>query len=633
MGKLVFILTFLIATLASAVPKEQDRAILEGNDRNILTNPGFEARKSDWSITGGGTFTLESAAPASGKLTAKWNPSASGEFFRSILIPVPEGLKGRSCSLVFDYKVAGSSGDIKANVDDGTDDLASADLDPSTDYRENPLLAFTCPSSGSIRVELESTVDAAEISVDSMYLGKLKSIQVSQTTLVGSAFYAATTNCNWTRTSTTQGAFTTDADCPALTVELNAGPGVIQAVDADLPQMTVNDLPPGTYVVTVTGQNNNSAGNFSAMSLFDGVTRSGNTGSASSTQPSSTTVIGTFVYSTTGNRTFELHASSLTGTVTLSAHLATQENDVRWTIVKYPTTAAEAITLETVGASWSGFHNQDCVWTIQTGGAFTKVATGDSTCTFTELFNSNFGTVVSEDDGADKIPGIVFTPKVAGNYEICVGVSLEVANGIVNISYRLMDGATVIASAANRVTTGGSITLGHSPNTVCGFASFGVNSKTLSLEFVETGASSASIGSGSVSGQASVWWTIKPISQQFPTPVFTDLTNSLNAKVGSLDTNVFEVSARISNSGTPTLDTQIGSWVGVIDDNGGGDSTINTTVFTQAPHCDCTAFTSGSAVSCLLFTTVSSTEIRVRTVTTSTGSLVDTDFFITCRGK
>lgn len=157
---------------ASSLLKEQDRALLEGSRRNMLPNPGFEGRKSGWFPTGSSTFTLETAAPAYGNITGKWDASATGEFFRSELITIPEGLKNRPCSLSFEYKWNGILTDLKANVDDGTSNVATSDIVVSaTDYKTH-VLDFTCPGTGGLRLELESTANAAEISVDSIQLGQ-----------------------------------------------------------------------------------------------------------------------------------------------------------------------------------------------------------------------------------------------------------------------------------------------------------------------------------------------------------------------------------------------------------------------------------------------------------------------------
>ena len=90
MNKLLSIFIIFFYCTAFGLPKEQDRAILEGNDRNLLSNPGFEARKSNWTATGSSTFSIDDGSPGAGKLSGTWDPSATGEFLRSELIVVPE---------------------------------------------------------------------------------------------------------------------------------------------------------------------------------------------------------------------------------------------------------------------------------------------------------------------------------------------------------------------------------------------------------------------------------------------------------------------------------------------------------------------------------------------------------------
>lgn len=138
------------------------------------------------------------------------------------------------------------------------------------------------------------------------------------TRFVGSAYFPVTTNCQWRRTNTAIGAFGTDTDCTGPTVEVNPGPGTIQTTDADLPQVTVNNLPAGTYRVRFAGSgvpvtNNND----NAFAIYDGTNTYGEAGGSSIL---TTTVVGwdveaTFTYSSSGNRTFELHARSSVGSI------------------------------------------------------------------------------------------------------------------------------------------------------------------------------------------------------------------------------------------------------------------------------------------------------------------------------
>jgi len=133
--------------------------------------------------------------------------------------------------------------------------------------------------------------------------------------LVTHSYFAGTTNCEWDRSNTAYGAFTTDADCPGPTVEYQ-GPGgyTVQTTDADLPQITVNDLPAGTYTVEFIGTGVWTAGaDVGSLTISDGTTTSGfglytNLNGAGLYLA----VKGSFTYASTGNRSFQPYAKSAT---------------------------------------------------------------------------------------------------------------------------------------------------------------------------------------------------------------------------------------------------------------------------------------------------------------------------------
>lgn len=137
---------------------------------------------------------------------------------------------------------------------------------------------------------------------------------------VGVAYYPVTASTVWTRGAGVMGAFTADTDAPSPTVESNPGPGTIQTTDNNLPQITVNDLPPGVYRVSVFGGGIPSGANsYIAFALYDGTTTTGEQGGCSSltTITGGFSVIGTFTYTTTGNRTFAVHGRGATGSVNI----------------------------------------------------------------------------------------------------------------------------------------------------------------------------------------------------------------------------------------------------------------------------------------------------------------------------
>lgn len=134
---------------------------------------------------------------------------------------------------------------------------------------------------------------------------------------IGSVYFATTASCTWTNTGSTLDAPGTVAACPGPTVEFDLpGSGVIQTTDADLPQVTINDLPCGYYRVTWFAPYS-STGTVGCAGINDGTTTSGvhcGTGASGNFAYSGTAW---FKYTSTANKTFVLWTSAGGGTASI----------------------------------------------------------------------------------------------------------------------------------------------------------------------------------------------------------------------------------------------------------------------------------------------------------------------------
>ena len=340
---LVFLLSFLIATApygGLAVPRESDRQILE-SARNLLPNPGAENGKAGWEApTGSGTFTIESATPLDGKASFVWDPSATGEFIRSKPISIPEGLKGRRCAVEFDYKwLSGVAGEIKLGAFDGSITIIDKDLTPTTTAvpSEFDFVILDCPASGTLQLQLESTANAAAITFDITRIGKpSRQNIVSTAELITSAFYVGTANCVWPQTSTTQAAFSTDVDCPSITVVSSSV--AVDTTDDNLPNLVYQDaLSPGKYVVTVSARAESSSTINGSMCINDGTDTRGCTGmnnSGALTASFPMMLKATFVYTTTqpAGHTFEVFGATTAATTMNLRVDVTTGRDLNFTV-------------------------------------------------------------------------------------------------------------------------------------------------------------------------------------------------------------------------------------------------------------------------------------------------------------
>jgi hypothetical protein len=598
-------------------------------DVNLLKNPNFESRTSSWSKTGSSTFVIETAAPLEGVYSANWDASATGEFFRSSSYTVPDGLKGRRCAIQMEYLwSSGVSGDILMNVDDGTNNVATFTVQPTSGSVSGKATQnFECPTSGTIRFELESTANAASIRVDKMILGDPSNLaQISQATLVGYAYYDAVASCNWTRTNTAQGAFSTAASCNAPIIGENVGPGVIQTTDADLPQITVNNLPAGKYVVIANGQHSLSVSGFSSLALHDGTSESGRVGTENGTASGHYTIQGIFNYTSPGNRTFAIQGSSTPGTLTLQN--GTGNIRTNFYIYKYPTSALEALTVETTG--W--FVRADI------GGGTPSLSASVSSPAPVEnstLDLVNSGTINAQISCAsteeasgltcsgNEQVGAAFVVPYAGLTEVCFEFPVASNTGaavgaLQDHTFRVIRTAntsqtaleTGIMSGYNRHQGANGSPNGSGSNVrACGTFNLSAGKQTFRVNYT---ASSSTGAGGTViiaraagsAYQSNATFTARPVNQQVPAPIFTALQN--NVKSG--ENGWLLMSADVATTGT--VSGESGEWITGNCTNA-SPMVCTVTGFTSSPHCWTNVDEVGSTTNCQTSAT-SSTSVSIK---------------------
>lgn len=231
---------FLLPLVAHAALTDVDRAELP--NFNILKNPGFENGDAQWSKTGSSTLSIEVSGSnlIKGLRSATWDASTTGEFLRSALVAIPVGLQGQNCLARIKYK--GGDANIKLNATDGTNKLASLVLSTAT----NPQYAyvtFPCPTSGNLRLELESTANAVAISVDEGHLGD-NSLLGTISTITSWQSYTPTVSNLGAGSSTTTGKWRRVGDSAEIEIKLtkDATPGSgASVVYYSLPSVVVVD--------------------------------------------------------------------------------------------------------------------------------------------------------------------------------------------------------------------------------------------------------------------------------------------------------------------------------------------------------------------------------------------------------
>lgn len=395
MKNILFLAIALVSSVAGAAVSEVDVALV-GQPRNLLRNPGFEQSKSDWTASGGTlTTTTTSANKGSGNASGSWDASASTQTLTSTVQALPAGLYGKNIEASCNLQCASGTCTHTIGFWDGTTLTNATTITSSTSYTRTTITGIA-GSSGNIGIRITSAANEPILYIDDCYLGEARNIgTAAQAQFIGSAYIPGTTACQPSRTNTALGAFTADTDCPGPTVELNPGPGTIQTTDADGPSFTVNNLGPGYYVVTMSAKIGAGGTSNIGLAINDGTTTSGTSGARYDTTGGDpqfpTTVTGTFSYTTTANRTFQLYGAASGGNsislyntnsasesikFTITRYPLTSEQSVRNPIIYYPTYTAKISSAGTVSDEVGDFINGNC----------SVANTSEYTCTWNSSF-------------------------------------------------------------------------------------------------------------------------------------------------------------------------------------------------------------------------------------------------------
>lgn len=308
-------------------------------------NTSFEDNVDDW--TGSTTApTQETTDEIEGEGSLSWDP-AGAETLRSSAVPIPAWAYGTNCYAEIYYSLGDTEYSLKVLDGTNTEITSSGGVTASTNafaalsgesaiaYR-----TFVCPSSGSVKLSLETSGAADEIIIDRAYIGSnFRLSEVNQAVLAGESYFAATTNCAWVVTSTSASAFPTDTDCPGPTI-VRSQLGSWQTTDSNLPIQTINNLPAGTYKATFIFLSVSSASTGARYHINDGTTTSIGSPGYNDTNSAASTVTATFEYSSAGNRAFQLYGSSVSGSVTAFASVA----PINFILEKFPSEGELAYT-------------------------------------------------------------------------------------------------------------------------------------------------------------------------------------------------------------------------------------------------------------------------------------------------
>jgi hypothetical protein len=568
-------------------------------------NTRFEVNILGW--TGSTTApTLDLTTQIEGIGSLKWDP-AGAETLRSDAMTVPDHLLSTNGLVEIYYQGGDTDYTLKvldgSNVDQGA--VCNADFIVQATGSKRIYCTFIFPSSGSVKVSLESGSDEPAIIMDRVYLGTNFLLrESSQATIVGQAHYVGTSGCLPGRLSTTMGAIATDAQCPGMTIDTNPGPGVIQTADNDLLDLDIVGLPAGIYEVSVSFSQNMNVAATSAVGIGDGTDISGQTPGATTTSIGTPMhLVGVFSYATAGDRNFQIYAGSTANTVTIQAGAATPTSgDVVWTIKRFPSSPVETFTAATVGEHWdvtitggnATLANVAMPGVIESA-SWTMTVNTDKGSGGAEIpcssTNGSTGTTCAV---GSESAGIVFDISSPGRYNVCVAATHHYNAYLSASNYKVFqlhetanNSQTSIQSGETTVSSGTADGHGDgnngdtNPISFCSNFQFDtIGQKTIRLKQGGSAPSANFIYADNTNGR-NLHFTVDKMDQQIPAPILVNSVVNTSSGVSAIE------AGEINCDAGSAITSQHGAWVSSVGNISAGACvvTLTTGVYGSAPYC------------------------------------------------
>ena len=601
-----------------------------GGGINILSqsNPGCEfGTPPDNYVVSGGTLTSETTNIGLGAASCSWDPSASGQTFQTATVAIPQALRGGRCDAKFYYQWNGTQGDLVARVEDGSGNLQGKEvtLIPGTLWTPAQIF-FTCPNSGDLRIEIESTADTSAVLSDVFELGKVNITSAVPTNETFQNILSADININTTAGS-----------------------------------LTFSDLEIGAtydFQAKIFGRCNSADNAFTVSAINNGASVGAwSVGGSSSVDLSGASFTGRFV-AAASTLTFTTTGIDATGSCTLFGNGTIDQ------------TVAYLEKRNDLGGPKNAVS-------VEAAGRFVKAALATTSSNIplsngTSAFPSinfatgeiiNFGNITAHAaclnvDGGDgtncnseavnEYAGFTFDPHVTGEWEVCATINQSVSasgsgSGLISEWYMAritLDGSSTLARSnrflSHRFTldTGGGTQAFQNSNPVCGTFNFSnLDRKRFELQLNQSAVNGGStgntlnVGGGGTPNTYRLVFTAKPTAQNVAALAFTDISDSLATKANHLTPGMRIFSAEIQNDGTVL--TEYGDWIDSTAGGGTGirDVNINSGYCTAVPVC--TVSPESSFGTCATIGNINQNVVQVRTGVCG-GSASNSSFLLKC---
>lgn len=615
-----------------------------GGGINICTeNCDFEAGLTPGFVDPDSKATSNSTAPLFDVKDVIFDPSATGQYFRSQAYSIPAGLYGTACLGMIRYTSTETVNANQLQILDGSNALlaGSGNSLPSTSgVPQWGYVAFQCPSSGSLKMQVISTGNASAMHFDNWYFGSDSRLSdLSQATFVGSANIACSGNYS---SSTSPGPEDVVASGCTYTKQ-----GVLEdPTISNLAGIRLRNQPPGVYVVySHFTWNANSAASGRAHIYADVSHESQkiyfNSGT---TDHMPTVIVGSFIYgSGIQDIQFKLRTYIDTGTFNISGG-----GDIHFEVYRYPVGTEQGVRIDQIGWKVDAIMGGNPSLGTATVGSDTGLE--DSGLNLANL--SGYGTLPAQIPCAGSNPPTGLT--CSGNESTGVSFVLPNAGDVVacaTFSHQFGLGAATNASAtfalvetpnnAQTVTQGGNTRLTHQhdnetaatvammvPFRLCDTFSFsGAGQKTLRLFYNQNEASGSIASSNVISPTHFEVYPVNYLSGAMP--IFKGMVTS------SSEGRVRLESAKVVVGASCSVTSQIGNWITNPNTCITGESTFDyVTPFSSEPDCQVTSNDGNTNKACRYSTSgSSSTQAHLYCVDTATFALVNGSATVTCTGN
>lgn len=640
---------------------------------NLLSEDNFDfevgAPFTGWTASGG-TVTAETTNPLFDDKSLIWDASANGQTLTSASKTIKAGMIGRKCSADIYYSYVGTTNDLRLEVRlNGSSTIAETELIGTTGSNIGHVgVYFDCPSSLTDALAmrlLSNTTNPALIKIDNAFLGSDKNTyQLSQAELYAGVVYNNTANCDVTTTSGTVAEVANDNDCSS-----RSSVGKAEFVNNQFKFRLAGGLPKGSYELsTMIPVYSDTSG--TTCEVY--VTSSGGTNmpvhyatvgfeNAVGNNPAGTMIAVPFNQPSDVTSPVEFFMNWRRTTGGGTCHMATTNAGgatFSMSLKKFPTNSAEALTVETSGY-FSEVRLSGANLTLVNANVTTRQGVGDAGLTMAIMAGAtdtqvpcgggNVPTGLTCSAGNEQLGFVPYIP-YAGDFEICAEFPVEISMNGSGRYYQQwswvetsLDGSSDLrsfpATTHGQDTTAAGVTgVAGEGVRFCNIINFPTTGrKRLEAKYTQQVVNTSNLivllDANSTVSERQAKFSIKPVTQQVPAPIFTEVKRKVNTSDAGLKLEFATTARNTACTASPCTLASKTSGVSSVTRGSAGSYTVNfvSGTFTQPPACVGTS-DSQPGITILTINTSSSTTAGFQIYRRTDGGINDDAFTVQCVG-